>query len=120
MLFNFRRKAAQPGVDQLPEVNRLPSVDRLSNGLVAWADTDDFRSLCVRFRDSPDSLLSNESRALLYHLIVTRTPASVLEIGTYMAGTTRVIAESLHDAGSGHLHTLDPFGADRCPRIISQ
>jgi predicted O-methyltransferase YrrM len=71
------------------------------------------------YRDYPaQSLQSDEARALLHHLVVMRRPEFALEIGTYRAGTTEVLARALWEAGRGHLDTIDPFGAERCPPLI--
>jgi len=66
----------------------------------------------------PKSLLSDISRALLYHLVLATRPERLLEIGTYQAGTSQVLATALNRVGSGMLYTIDPFGRDICPPII--
>src|SRR4051812_43581783 len=51
------------------------------------------------FRISPPlSLLSCQSRAFLYHCVVSLRPERVLEIGTYRAGTAEVIARAMREA----------------------
>lgn len=62
--------------------------------------------------DAYQSLQSDESRAVLYHLIMTLRPQRVLEIGTFRAGTARFLAQALHHAGRGLLYTIDPFGIE--------
>jgi predicted O-methyltransferase YrrM len=66
------------------------------------------------------SLMSSPSRALLYVLVRAMKPAEVVEIGTFFAGTTEVLARALWENGAGLVHTVDPFGGDRCPPIIKQ
>jgi predicted O-methyltransferase YrrM len=62
------------------------------------------------------SMLSPKSRAFMFHLIQKIKPELVLEIGTFFAGTSRVIADSLVLNGTGSLVTLDP-DAGRMPIV---
>ena len=66
------------------------------------------------------SLMSDHSRAVLYSLVRMMRPQLIAEIGTLYAGTTEVFARALWENGGGIVHTTDPYGGDRCPRIISQ
>jgi hypothetical protein len=52
--------------------------------------------------------LSARSRAFLAHLIALAKPQSVLEIGSYFAGSSEVLARALLAAGQGQLITIDP------------
>jgi predicted O-methyltransferase YrrM len=52
-------------------------------------------------------------------LVRLLAPARVLEIGTFFADTARVIAAAMAETGTGHLTTIDPFGADRVPDVIA-
>ncbi|MBV8186972.1 MAG: class I SAM-dependent methyltransferase [Alphaproteobacteria bacterium] len=89
-------------------------------GFSAWRESECFRRVFAAYRDyPPQSLQSDEARALLHHLIAMRLPDDVLEVGTYMAGTTEVLARALWETGKGHLETIDPFGAERCPKVIA-
>jgi len=90
-------------------------------GLEEWRRSPLFSQVLELARNHmTDSLISDESRALLYHLILTARPQRVLEIGTYRAGTSHFIAQALHHAGRGVLYTIDPFGnANGCPQTIS-
>ena len=91
-----------------------------AEGLKAWQGSEAFQRVFAAFRDYPaHSLQSDEARALLYHLVVMLRPEFALEIGTYRAGTTEVLARALWEGGFGHLDTIDPFGADRCPPLIA-
>jgi len=48
-----------------------------------------------------------------------RRPEHALELGTWYAGTAEVMARALWEADHGHLETIDPFGAERCPPAIA-
>ena len=65
------------------------------------------------------ALTSPGSRAAMYHLVKALKPKLTLEIGTFHAGTTEVIARALWANGGGHLLTIDPFGAERVPPILA-
>ena len=64
------------------------------------------------------SLASPGDRAFFYHLIRLIKPKLGLEIGTFKAGTTEVLASAMQANGFGVLFTIDPFGGDRVPPII--
>jgi predicted O-methyltransferase YrrM len=83
-----------------------------------WSASDIAAKEEAFFSGNSDSLLSWKSRAFLYHCVRAMKPSTVVEIGTYMAGTARILAQALVDNGSGQLYTADPYGADRCPPII--
>jgi predicted O-methyltransferase YrrM len=88
-------------------------------GLAAWQASDSFARVAAFYAGYPSRALQNDNgKTLLHHLIVMQRPQRVLEIGTYQAGTTEVIARALHEAGSGHVETIDPFGGDVCPPLI--
>lgn len=61
-----------------------------------------------------------QTQFALTELVRLLAPASVLEIGTFFADTAHVIAAKMTELGSGHLTTIDPFGAERVPAIIDQ
>jgi predicted O-methyltransferase YrrM len=89
-------------------------------GLAAWRSSQAFGRAFSFYRNYPlQSLISDESRALLHHLVMMRRPSRILEIGTFVAGTTEVFARAVWEAGHGHIDTIDPFGAERCPPIIA-
>ena len=89
-------------------------------GLDEWYRSESFRRL-VQFYTlyPPRSLYNDNGRALLHHLIVMQRPERVLEIGTMFAGTTEVMARAVWEAGRGHVDTIDPYGAERCPPLIA-
>jgi predicted O-methyltransferase YrrM len=64
-------------------------------------------------------LISDHGRALLYSLVRNIKPHLVVEIGSYHAGTSRVICWALAANKHGRLHTIDPYGADRVPGFIA-
>jgi hypothetical protein len=89
-------------------------------GLKTWLESECFQRVFGSYRKyPPQSLQSDEARALLHHLVVMRRPELALEIGTYMAGTTEVLARALWETGAGHLDTIDPFGGERVPPLIA-
>jgi predicted O-methyltransferase YrrM len=59
-------------------------------------------------------------RAMLYQIVRLTRPKFVLEIGSLFAGTTEVIARALWANGEGKLTTVDPYGGNRVPVILSQ
>jgi predicted O-methyltransferase YrrM len=90
-----------------------------AQGLEAWRQSACYRRVVDFYRHYPPRSLFNEAgRALLHHLIVMQRPERVLEIGTMFAGTTEVLARAVWEAGRGHVETIDPFGAERCPALI--
>jgi len=97
-----------------------PQFEISKAGLAAWHSSEAFKRAVAFYRNYPlQSLISDESRALLHHLVMTRRPERILEIGTFVAGTTEVFARALWEAGRGHIDTIDPFGAERCPPLIA-
>jgi predicted O-methyltransferase YrrM len=113
--------SAQPDADAAPRLY-APSFRITTDGLEAWRRSEAFpRVLRVAHANSLNSLMSDESRALLYHLIITMRPQRVLEIGTYRAGTSRWIARALYHAGGGALYTIDPWGIqNEVPEAIAR
>jgi predicted O-methyltransferase YrrM len=93
--------------------------DISANGLVDWQSSEAFGRLTAFYYYYKGALQSHVALALLHHLIVMHRPQLALEIGTYHAGTSAVIAQALHEVGGGHLETIDPFGGERCPPLIA-
>jgi len=90
-------------------------------GLQEWYRSDCFKRVFEFYAGYPErSLFSYNGRALLHHLIVMLRPERLLEIGTMYAGTTEVLARAVWEAGRGHVETLDPYGAERCPALIAE
>jgi hypothetical protein len=91
-----------------------------AGGLKTWLESECFQRVFGSYRNyPPQSLQSDEARALLHHLVVMHRPEFALEIGTYMVGTAEVLARALWETGGGHLETIDPFGGERCPPKIA-
>ena len=62
---------------------------------------------------SQRALISAAAAALIYTLVRNAKPQHVVEIGTYHGGTSELICQALHENGSGTLHTVSPFEAER-------
>jgi predicted O-methyltransferase YrrM len=116
------RSDEKPRAEMRPIVRHYKPGERYEitpAGLAEWRASEAFKTLTAAYRSYPlQSLISDDSRALLHHLVVMRRPERVLEIGTFRCGTTQVFARALWEAGHGHLDTIDPFGADHVPPII--
>lgn len=90
-------------------------------GLEAWHRSECFKRALDFYTFYPSrSLYNHAGRALLHHLIMMQRPERVLEIGTMHAGTTEVLARAVVEAGRGHVDTIDPYGAERCPPLIAE
>lgn len=90
-------------------------------GIAELQSSPAYADACTYFSDYPErSLMSDESRAVLYSLIRTLRPTYIAEIGTFQAGTTEVMARAAWENDWGIVYTTDPFGGERCPRIISK
>ena len=90
-------------------------------GLQEWYRSDCFRRVAEFYAGYPErSIFADNGRALMHHLIVMLRPERLLEIGTMYAGTTEVLARAVWEAGRGHVETLDPYGAERCPALIAE
>jgi predicted O-methyltransferase YrrM len=61
----------------------------------------------------PRSLMEPNERALLYCLVRALKPENVVEIGTYFAGTTEVLARAVWENGAGCIYSVDPYGTGR-------
>jgi len=101
-----------PSLDQdfIARVRDIPQTDAFA------ADVAGFEGV------QSSSLLSARARAFLAQLIALAKPQSVLEIGTYFAGTSEIMARALTASGQGRLITIDPEDsrADICEAKIAQ
>ena len=72
------------------------------------------------FADYPTQSLANpESRAFMNCLVRALRPELFIEIGTYFADTTEVVARAMLNNGNGRqLLTIDPYGNHRVPGIL--
>lgn len=68
----------------------------------------------------PGQVTGLQTQFALAELVRLLAPARVLEIGTFFADTARMIAATMAQIGTGHLTTIDPFGADRVPEIMAE
>jgi predicted O-methyltransferase YrrM len=85
-------------------------------------ETPGFQKAQAYFTDYPERVLASPRvRAFMYQLVRARRPELMVEIGTYFAGTTEVIARAMWANGNaGKLVTIDPYGGHRVPGILSQ
>lgn len=73
----------------------------------------------VRSHEGRSAMCPPQETAMICGLIEHMQPELVLEIGTFFAETSRLMAESVQIAGRGRLLTIDPFGAERAPGLIA-
>lgn len=95
--------------------------DLTFRSITEWRKSSAFDKTTAVFKGYPDnSLVGGIARELLYHIIRSTKAQNVIEVGTYYAATSEVMARALWENGcEGLLHTTDPFGRERCPSIIS-
>jgi len=73
---------------------------------------EEFRKTAKFFQESPASkrsLVSAASQALIFSLIRNSRPEHVVEVGSFMGGTTECIGLALEANGKGLVHTIGPF-----------
>ena len=113
--------------ESLPALSRpaspLPIVERadgesLNDWLFKLPGADETKIVADSF--GPHSLGSPlpNVQAIMYQLLVETRSAHILEIGTYFAGSTHVLARAANATGDGMVVTIDPFGQDRVPAIL--
>ena len=79
-----------------------------------------FSDLTSYFDGYPAHALTQPAcRAFMYEAVRTLRPKFILEIGTYCAGTTEVMARAVHANGGGLVLTIDPYGGGRVPGILA-
>jgi predicted O-methyltransferase YrrM len=99
--------AAAP-LERLAIPNSL-DFDNIEQMLAAVAADPVFHAVAAYFdKASPRSLLSATAQAHLYCAIRRLRPGTVVEIGTYHAGTSETIARALASNSAGKLHTVSP------------
>jgi predicted O-methyltransferase YrrM/uncharacterized protein YoxC len=90
------------------------------DSLLEWSSSEQFQREYAYFHDYPtNSLMGGKVKVLIYHLLRTMRPEVVVEVGTYFAGTSEIIARALWENGTGMLHTADPYG-DYCYPLIER
>jgi predicted O-methyltransferase YrrM len=98
-------------------VERLPVPSQcLRQDLNALIRCDSFRPLYDALSKWPErsTVPASERIALLW---LASNSREMLEIGTWWAGTTELMAWAAHRHGSA-VHTIDPQGGDRAPYIL--
>jgi predicted O-methyltransferase YrrM len=88
--------------------------------MVAFVREPAYADLMRRFDAQDGAITGTRQTALLYATIQhLRSPCS-LEIGTFFAHSTRIMADAMVDAGiDAKVVSLDPFGGERVPGIIA-
>jgi predicted O-methyltransferase YrrM len=123
-LFQSREREAPPQplrkAIELRPLKAIAAPTGKPSDIVNLVSTPAYRDALAYFaKYPPRSILSDESRAVIYMLIRTMRPEVVAEVGTMFAGTAEVMARALWENGTGIVHTTDPLGGDRCPQIIA-
>jgi predicted O-methyltransferase YrrM len=93
----------------------------LGEGLSAFYGSPDFAAAKEALAQRTDvrSITSPQEVLAMLWLIQALKPQLCLEIGTYFAGTTRLLAEALAQANpEGKITTIDPYGGQRVPAIL--
>lgn len=88
--------------------------------LLELTERPSFSRVKAFFEGYPERSLSIATdRAFMHCLVRAVRPALFVEIGTYYAGMTEVVARAmLNNYNGGHLLTIDPFGNYRVPGIL--
>ena len=94
-----------------------PLEARLKAFVASAAFTDPLKARSAKARET--RITHWQTQWLLAELARQLAPANCLEIGTFFADTTRIIADALCEQGGGDLVTIDPFGGDRVPGIMA-
>ena len=98
---------------------KIPATEDVEGLLAQLSKLEYFAKLEAIFSHyPPHTLLNAKSRAILYILTRFLKPNHVLEIGTYRAGSSEIIARALRSNEKGDLLTIDPFGQERVPQIL--
>lgn len=106
-------------IEDTLEGYELPSESSLKGFLNTLATSELLKQASSVFEHYPTNVLLNaQSRAVLYFLTRFLKPDRLLEIGTYKAGSSEIIARALRMNGKGQLTTIDPFGKTRVPSIL--
>lgn len=107
-------------IENMLEPCEFPSVPSVMEFLQTLSTSPLLKQAQSAFEQYPKSVLLNaQSRALLYFLTRFLKPERMLEIGTYKAGSSEIIARALRMNGKGELTTIDPYGSQRVPSILN-
>jgi predicted O-methyltransferase YrrM len=91
----------------------------LENWIVSCYHDKSFQDLIAMVSQVKDRITPPDELAMMYALIQKIQPHIVLEIGTFFAKTTKLLAEAMSDIGfNGKIITIDPYGEHRVPTII--
>jgi predicted O-methyltransferase YrrM len=92
----------------------------LCDWLASFSNSSAYASLIERLSNRPGAITNSYETAMIYALIGRLRPRLALEIGTFFAATTRIMAEAIVDHSVDcKLVTIDPFGEHRVPAIIN-
>ena len=109
----------KPLIDPCPE--DLTAYAEPIGRLIDLSEAPNYQQTIEFFTGYPERALSSPgSRTFLYQATKALRPHFVVEIGSYYAGGSEVIARALHANGDGQLLTIDPYGADRVPKILER
>jgi len=114
--------ATEESPEEMRDVAPLFEAPRAQAGSVALSALHHhpwFDDLVAYFDGYPAHALTKPAcRAYMYELVRALKPRFAIEIGTYRAGTTEVMARAMHANGGGLLLTIDPYGGHRVPGIL--
>ena len=118
MAFDLNAVAPVADYESPPELRRT-NFDTFDDWIEANLLHPSFQDLEERLGGRPpESTISARERALLYVLMRQLKAKNTLEIGTYFAGTTQLMAVAAYQ-DDGKVYTIDPYGADRAPALIA-
>ncbi|MEJ0016634.1 MAG: class I SAM-dependent methyltransferase [Acetobacteraceae bacterium] len=101
---------------EVPAPPPAPPATALTEWMPEFAASAEYQALVERFASREGYMTSAKETSMLYATIRHLRPQWSLEIGTFFAQSTRIMAEAVVDDGiDGKIITLDPFGADRVP-----
>jgi predicted O-methyltransferase YrrM len=84
----------------------------IATDFASIGDNPHYRAALAALANFPErSLLTASARAYLYFLVRAMDCRNVLEVGTYLAGTTELLARAITENGPGRIVTLDPATA---------
>ena len=115
------RGAPQDAADRQPSFKESPSPRKpISEWILEYSESEDYRRLVTKLSTREGAMTSPDETAMIYALIQYLRPELCLEIGTFFAHTTKIMAEAIVDSACNtKLVTLDPFGGHRVPAIVA-
>ena len=96
----------------------FPAVDvqTIADPVPAIVNAPEFPETVNFFATTPAAeraLIPPVSQALMYAVIRNQKPHNLVEIGSFKAGTTEMLARTIQGTGYGTLHTGSPYDASR-------